>query len=120
MRVLIVAREPQIRTEMKRDLDEVAELLEADGYAVATKILDSDPGIDAIVTKDDLGPGFRGVDLLARVRRRAPRVRRVLVSTGAAREELVDSGVAQACLAERWEPGELQRLVSESSRPSFD
>jgi DNA-binding NarL/FixJ family response regulator len=89
-KVLFVDDEPEVIASIQAALHkEPYEIVSARGGEEALRMLE-DQAIDVVVSDEDM-PGMRGSEFLAEVQKRHPRVLRVMISGGTARETLIDA-----------------------------
>lgn len=83
--LLVVDGRAEVASARARTLqDEAGDALEVRAASTVGEVLDAmrqeTPRLAAVATEHDLFPGLTGLDLLGRLRREAPHVRRILVT----------------------------------------
>lgn len=121
--VLVVDDNPYVLRLILRELEGSVLAVPATGWADALAFLDTAVPW-AVVSDLDLGGDDDGIALLAEVRRRAPRCRRVLISGSASAEDharvtrAMTAGTVHEFLAKPWPRGALVGALLEFTLPS--
>jgi putative two-component system response regulator len=113
IKLLIVDDEPNITRALQRMLKDAGlELLTANSPLEALQIV-REQNVDVIMS-DNLMPGMKGVELLAKVRDEKPKVVRIMMTAVADRDtalRAINECHVEHLLEKPWDDGELRQLL---------